>query len=73
MSFNGLLASSADQGITGLPMKVLKHLDKYFSSQNEVSWIPNKHYSGVYGLLKLTLTKLLPETIGKVSLRKYSY
>ena len=36
--------------------------------QNEVSWVPNKHYSGVYGLLKLTLTKLLPATIGRVSL-----
>ena len=33
---------------------------------SEVSWIPNKHYSGVYGLLKLTLTKLLPETIGRI-------
>ena len=27
---------------------------------NQVSWIPNKHYSGVFGLLKLTLPNLLP-------------
>ena len=26
---------------------------------NDVSWIPNKHYSGIYGLLKLTLPKIL--------------
>lgn len=32
----------------------------------EVSWIPNKHYSGVYGLLKLTLPKALPPTLKKV-------
>ena len=33
---------------------------------SDVSWIPNKHYSGVYGLLKLTLPKILPETLDKV-------
>lgn len=32
----------------------------------DVSWIPNKHYSGVYGLLKLTLPKVLPDTLQKV-------
>ncbi|XP_073514952.1 xylosyl- and glucuronyltransferase LARGE2 isoform X2 [Phyllobates terribilis] len=32
----------------------------------EVSWIPNKHYSGIYGLLKLTLTKALPSDLSKV-------
>ncbi|XP_046841650.1 LARGE xylosyl- and glucuronyltransferase 2-like isoform X2 [Xenia sp. Carnegie-2017] len=32
----------------------------------EVSWIPNRHYSGVYGLLKLTLPHLLSEAIEKV-------
>jgi hypothetical protein len=32
----------------------------------QVSWIPNKHYSGVYGLMKLTLPKTLPETLEKV-------
>ncbi|CAB4067160.1 LARGE [Lepeophtheirus salmonis] len=26
---------------------------------NEVNWVPNKHYSGIYGLLKLTLPKVL--------------
>ncbi len=28
--------------------------------------MPNKHYSGVYGLLKLTLPRALPSTLGKV-------
>uniref|UniRef100_A0A452HVP2 Uncharacterized protein n=1 Tax=Gopherus agassizii TaxID=38772 RepID=A0A452HVP2_9SAUR len=32
----------------------------------EVSWIPNKHYSGIYGLMKLTLTKVLPSNLSKV-------
>ena len=32
----------------------------------QVSWIPNKHYSGVYGLMKLTLPKTLPESLEKV-------
>ena len=32
----------------------------------EVSWIPNKHYSGVYGLLKLTLPRALPLTLDRV-------
>ena len=30
---------------------------------SEVNWIPNKHYSGVYGLLKLTLPRALPPTL----------
>ncbi|NXX22174.1 LARG2 glucuronyltransferase, partial [Podargus strigoides] len=34
--------------------------------QPEVSWIPNKHYSGIYGLMKLTLTKALPTNLSKV-------
>uniref|UniRef100_A0A1B6CYE9 LARGE xylosyl- and glucuronyltransferase 1 n=1 Tax=Clastoptera arizonana TaxID=38151 RepID=A0A1B6CYE9_9HEMI len=32
----------------------------------DVSWIPNKHYSGVYGLMKLTLPKVLPGSLHKV-------
>lgn len=32
----------------------------------DVSWIPNKHYSGVYGLMKLTLPKVLPSTLQRV-------
>ena len=32
----------------------------------DVSWIPNKHYSGVYGLMKLTLPKILPDSLNKV-------
>lgn len=34
--------------------------------KHEVEWIPNSHYSGVYGLMKLTLTKALPEVLDKV-------
>ena len=33
---------------------------------NDVAWIPNKHYSGVFGLLKLTLPKILPASLEKV-------
>lgn len=36
------------------------------SLQSYVSWIPNKHYSGVYGLMKLTLPSTLPVTLDKV-------
>ena len=35
-------------------------------STEDVAWIPNKHYSGVYGLLKLTLPHLLPDWLDKV-------
>ena len=31
-----------------------------------VSWIPNSHYSGVFGLLKLILTSTLPPTLNNV-------
>uniref|UniRef100_A0AAV2LRK2 LARGE xylosyl- and glucuronyltransferase 2 n=1 Tax=Knipowitschia caucasica TaxID=637954 RepID=A0AAV2LRK2_KNICA len=34
--------------------------------KSEVSWIPNKHYSGIYGLMKLTLTKALPSELSQV-------
>lgn len=32
----------------------------------DVSWIPNKHYSGIYGLVKLTLVKILPSNLLKI-------
>ncbi|XP_074086633.1 xylosyl- and glucuronyltransferase LARGE2 [Macrotis lagotis] len=32
----------------------------------EVAWIPNKHYSGIYGLLKLTLPRALPPNLPRV-------
>ena len=32
---------------------------------HDISWIPNMHYSGKYGLLKLTLPKLLPKHVDK--------
>ncbi|XP_077292472.1 xylosyl- and glucuronyltransferase LARGE2s-like [Arctopsyche grandis] len=31
-----------------------------------VSWIPNAHYSGIFGLLKLTLPNVLPKNLKKV-------
>uniref|UniRef100_A0A4W3K9S0 LARGE xylosyl- and glucuronyltransferase 1 n=1 Tax=Callorhinchus milii TaxID=7868 RepID=A0A4W3K9S0_CALMI len=34
--------------------------------KSEVSWIPNKHYSGIYGLMKLVLTKTLPASLERV-------
>lgn len=27
---------------------------------SDVRWVPNSHYSGIYGLLKLTFPKLIP-------------
>lgn len=36
------------------------------SFQSYVNWIPNKHYSGVYGLMKLVLPKILPLNLTKV-------
>ena len=41
----------------------------FYSSESvtdDVSWVPNKHYSGIYGLLKLTLPKILPDSLKKV-------
>lgn len=34
--------------------------------ESDVSWIPNKHYSGVYGLMKLVLPKTLPSWLDRV-------
>lgn len=34
--------------------------------ENDVSWIPNKHYSSVFGLMKLVLPKALPNELEKV-------
>lgn len=34
--------------------------------RSEVNWIPNKHYSGDYGLMKLILPKILPNDLEKV-------
>ncbi|XP_028634393.1 LARGE xylosyl- and glucuronyltransferase 2 isoform X3 [Grammomys surdaster] len=31
-----------------------------------VSWIPNKHYSGLYGLMKLVLPRILPLSLARV-------
>ncbi|XP_046458581.1 LARGE xylosyl- and glucuronyltransferase 2-like [Daphnia pulex] len=48
----------------------IPHMNYSFYSADEltsdVAWIPNKHYSGVYGLLKLTLPKVLPQSVDKV-------
>ena len=32
----------------------------------DISWVPNKHYSGVFGLMKLTLNKALPPSLNQV-------
>ena len=31
-----------------------------------MSWVPNKHYAGMFGLMKLTLIKALPISLKKV-------
>lgn len=36
------------------------------SGQPLVSWIPNKHYSGLYGLMKLVLPSILPRSLPRV-------
>ncbi|XP_052800694.1 xylosyl- and glucuronyltransferase LARGE2s-like [Mya arenaria] len=36
------------------------------SVQKDINWIPNKHYSGIYGLMKLVLPKILPQSLRKV-------
>lgn len=36
------------------------------SEQPLVSWIPNKHYSGLYGLMKLVLPSILPLSLARV-------
>lgn len=34
--------------------------------QPQISWIPNKHYSGLYGLMKLVLPGVLPPDLARV-------
>ncbi|KAK6191618.1 hypothetical protein SNE40_003262 [Patella caerulea] len=34
--------------------------------KSDISWVPNHHYSGIFGLMKLTLPKLLPKDRDKV-------
>lgn len=36
------------------------------SVKQDIAWIPNRHYSGIYGLMKLVLPKILPEYLQKV-------
>lgn len=58
-----------------LPEYVLALIDRPFSTrlmpcpsypQPQVSWIPNKHYSGLYGLMKLVLPGALPPALTRV-------
>lgn len=42
---------------------------EFYPAENiiaDVSWINNKHYSGVYGLMKLCLTQVFPNTLKQV-------
>ncbi|NXA36370.1 LARG2 glucuronyltransferase, partial [Eudromia elegans] len=47
-------------------LKTPCHPSTFLPNSPEVSWIPNKHYSGIYGLMKLTLAKALPSNLSKV-------
>lgn len=29
----------------------------------DVRWVPNRHYSGIYGLIKLTFPKIIPTDV----------
>ncbi|XP_063961050.1 xylosyl- and glucuronyltransferase LARGE2s-like isoform X2 [Lytechinus pictus] len=44
-------------------VKVSFYLAENYKSH--VEWIPNKHYSGLYGLMKLLLIEILPPTLDK--------
>uniref|UniRef100_A0A1I7WXP0 Glycosyltransferase-like protein LARGE1 n=1 Tax=Heterorhabditis bacteriophora TaxID=37862 RepID=A0A1I7WXP0_HETBA len=35
---------------------------------NRIEWIPNKHYSGIYGMVKLLVPEILPKSLDKVIL-----
>nr|CAH8839800.1 unnamed protein product [Trichobilharzia regenti] len=39
------------------------HLEEYV---NKVSWIPSTHYSGIFGLSKLLIPDILPDSVKKV-------
>ncbi|CAH8837704.1 unnamed protein product [Trichobilharzia szidati] len=39
------------------------HLEEY---ENKVSWIPSTHYSGIFGLSKLLIPEILPDSVEKV-------
>uniref|UniRef100_A0A1I8J7M8 Glycosyltransferase-like protein LARGE1 n=1 Tax=Macrostomum lignano TaxID=282301 RepID=A0A1I8J7M8_9PLAT len=41
-------------------------VDYYDTATDQVSWLSNTHYSGVYGLLKLTLPSVLPRSLERV-------
>nr|XP_053616117.1 xylosyl- and glucuronyltransferase LARGE1-like [Plodia interpunctella] len=38
---------------------------------SEISWIPNKHHSGIYGLIKILIPEILPQTLDKVIMLDY--
>uniref|UniRef100_A0A8C5WGS3 Xylosyl- and glucuronyltransferase LARGE2s n=1 Tax=Leptobrachium leishanense TaxID=445787 RepID=A0A8C5WGS3_9ANUR len=67
-----MITDSVAQTVLGNLFRTWKvpslHISFYNASElkPEVSWIPNKHYSGIYGLMKLTLTKALPTDLSKV-------
>ena len=54
----------------------LQHVDfRFYAAEPvlaDVAWIPNKHYSGVYGLLKLTLPKILPDWLDRDTLEIFT-
>ena len=56
------------KNICGLTFHIIVNYSFYSADAliTDVAWIPNKHYSGVYGLLKLTLPKVLPQTVDKI-------
>lgn len=50
----------------GGPFQLCHLLCSPFLRQPLVSWIPNKHYSGLYGLMKLVLPSVLPLSLARV-------
>ncbi|KAK3720770.1 hypothetical protein QZH41_011788, partial [Actinostola sp. cb2023] len=54
------------QGHTGNKTSGCSDMLSISQCEDKVKWIPNKHYSGVFGLMKLVLTEALPEALDKV-------
>merc|ERR1719351_437260 len=45
---------------------VLLSYHSYHDITDDVSWITTTHYSGIFGLMKLALNKVLPKELKKV-------
>lgn len=56
-----------EKPLSNYPERLYWSLFGSFNLQEKVSWIPNKHYSGIFGLMKLVLTEAIPQSLDKAS------